>query len=333
MSFQFMDSMQGYTSIVQAAMKYDATSLSSYQAAAGRFGGPSIRLTTTPNFLTKIITADQTIILNFCMALTSVTANANVLLTLSDATVNHVDFRTDTSGHLYATRNGTTLGTSTLTLTSNVQHYYEIKVKIDDTTGTVEVKVDGTTFLNLSGLDTRNAGTATVDRFRFGLTVSTVTMDISQLYVQNGAGGADNDFIGDLRIAGVVTSGVGNSAQFTPSAGSNFQTVDESNPNDDTDYNESNTVDHIDTFAFTNFAIGGTVKALQITTYAKKTDAGARQIADVMRIGGTDYVGTTKTLASSYQMHIEGRVVSPATAVAFTEAEVNGAEFGYKLIA
>lgn len=333
MSFLFMDSMQGYTSTTQAAMKYSAMSVASYQAAGGRFGGPSLRLSNTTHFITSpVFTPDPVFILNFAMALTNVFGSSNRILSFADSGATHVDVRTNSSGQLVATRNGTTLATSTLTLTNNVQHYFEIKVTINDSTGEVIIKVDGVEFINVSGVDTRNGSTANVDRFGFGFTVSSITMDVSQIYAQNGAGAADNDFIGDLRIAGVVASGTGNSAQFTPSAGSNFQCVDESNPNDDTDYNESNTVNHIDTFAFNNFSIGGTVKALQITTYAKKTDAGARQIADAMRIGGTDYIGTTKTLASSYQMHIEGRVLSPATGVAFTEAEINGAEFGYKLI-
>jgi hypothetical protein len=60
---------------------------------------------------------------------------------------------------------------------------------------------------------------------------------------------------------------------------------------------------------------------------------GTRQIAEVCRSGGTNYVGTTQTLGSSYLMYRQIHETDPATSAAWTQTGLNSAEFGVKVVA
>src|SRR6185437_13665423 len=53
---------------------------------------------------------------------------------------------------------------------------------------------------------------------------------------------------GDLRVECVMPNGPGAHTQFTPSAGANWQNVDEVPPDDDTTHNDSSTAGQLDTF-------------------------------------------------------------------------------------
>ena len=65
---------------------------------------------------------------------------------------------------------------------------------------------------------------------------------------------------------------------------------------------------------------------------AKQDGGAARTLAPLTRISGTDYAGTTVSMAASTVCYVEPVTVSPATSVLYTVSEFNAAEFGYKLI-
>jgi len=135
-------------------------------------------------------------------------------------------------------------------------------------------------------------------------------------------------------VATSFPTGAGNHTQFTPSTGSNWQNVDDSAPNGDTDYNSDGTVGDRDSFVITDLpSVANAVKAVQYSLYARKDDAGTRQLAPFVRISGTNYDGTTVTMASSYGMFTEVKEQSPATSSAWGVSEVNGMEYGYKVVA
>lgn len=333
MAMRFVDSFDHYVT-ADLATKYEVYSGATISSGNGRFATDSVRFTSTSHAITKVLDSQATWIVGFAMRLSSVTGSGNVFLTFIDSATTHVDLRTNTSGNLVATRNGTTLGTSTQVFSNNTYHYIEVKVTIADAAGVVSVYVDGVQWLNLTSQDTRNGANASADRIRFGsMAVSSITLDIDDLVIMDTTGGVNDDFIGEVRVKVILPDGAGNSAQFTPSAGSNYQNVDDAAPDSDTTYNESSTTNHIDSFTYQNPGLGATVLAVQWNGYARKTDAGTRQIAPHVRISSTDYTGSTLTLASSYTQYRQVYDVSPATAIAWTESEIDGAEFGVKVIA
>jgi hypothetical protein len=264
------------------------------------------------------------------------------ILTFFDTAVQHVFFALKTDGTIEARMGagaGTLLGTSTNVFATNTFYYLEFKVTISDTVGVVALRVNGVVdaTLNLTGQDTRNAGNSTANVITYGLNSSTAsTIDMDDMYILDGTvGDADqpnNDFLGDVRVEALLPSGAGNYAQFTPSAGSNYQNVDDAAPDGDTTYNSSATTNQLDTFAMGNLATAtGVVHGVELINSARKTDAGSSILAPVLRISATDYVGADDSLGTGYTYQSDQTYdVSPATGLPFTISEVNAFEVGYK---
>lgn len=254
----------------------------------------------------------------------------------------HVSIEVSTTGAIVARRGtnaGTVLGTSSAgVVTAGAFNYVEVLVTLHDTTGVVTVKVNGATVLNLTGQDTKNAGTATVlDAILIGRTssVSADSAAVDDFYLCNGAGSAPtNTFLGDVRVRTLSPDGNGNSSQLVGSDGNstnNYQLVDESPP-DTADYVGSVTAGDKDTYTFGNLTeLTGTVFGVQRATYAAKTDAGAKSIAHVTRSAGTDYDSADMALSTSAAYALSMREQDPATSAAWAIAAVNAAEYGVKV--
>jgi hypothetical protein len=130
-----------------------------------------------------------------------------------------------------------------------------------------------------------------------------------------------------------MPNGAGAHSAWTPNGATpNYACVDETTADGDTTYVSDSTPGDIDTYAFADVDASATVYGVQTNLYARKDDAGTRQIAPVVRQSGTDYVGTTVTLGSSYSFYSQIYNQDP-TAADWTAAHVNADEFGVKEIA
>lgn len=219
-------------------------------------------------------------------------------------------------------------------LSTSTFYYIELKAKIDNSTGSYTLKIDGSTELTASGIDTQASGNASADRLRIAVGNNSFNSNWDDLYLLDDSGSAPlNDFLGDVRCTSLLPNGAGNYTQWTPSTGSNFQVVDETAPNDDTDYNSDSTVGHKDTYTFQDLTGTGTVYAVQSHLWARKDDAGTRQIAPLLRSGGSDNTGTTVSLSTSYAYYNQIYETNPITAAVWTVSDVNGLEAGAVVIA
>jgi hypothetical protein len=303
--------------------------------AAGRFGNGA-RLTSTSNYFQRLLDNQATWILGFAFRGSSVSGGDALCAFLDGATVHCGIGVASGTGQLFAWRGttGTVLATGPA-LTPNTWSYLEVKVTIHDTAGVFVVRVNGTTVINLSGVDTRNAANASANVVRIGatLTLGSVVFDYDDVYVFDASGSTNNDFAGDCRVQQVLPTGAGATTAWTPSAGNNYQCVDEAPPNGDADYVSSATAGQTDTYAFGDLAVTGTVKAVQATAVCRKDDAGSRSIALVARPGGTDRVGATQAVADTYTAMTEIWNTNPDTAAPWTASEVNASSFGVRLIA
>lgn len=236
-------------------------------------------------------------------------------------------------GSLYLTvkRGTTTLATGTTAMSANTWYLIELYGLVNDTTGVITVKLNGVEEINISSQDTRNGGAVgTIDNVRFGY--AGVGNDGSSTYIDNvvidSAG-----WIGDTRIGGLLIDGAGNAANWTPSAGSNYQTVDEV-PESDSDYNYTNTVDLVDTFSVADMpAEAYSIKCVQAQARAARQGASTPQnIALAVRppVGGTDYFSSDLALEAVYRGHVNLWETNPYTASSWTPTEVNSTEIGYK---
>lgn len=346
MALLFCDSFDHYTTQAQCLTKWnvvvnpgDFNQGAGFVtwAAQGRNGTNGMRVPRGDGGVRKVIPggAKATFITGVAFR-TSVypTSNMSILSLRDGPTTVQVGVNIDPSGRLVVTcPAGTYVGTHVLSL--GAYNYIELKATINNTTGSFELRLNGATELSQVNIDTQATANASADTVALmQVTGVSGSFDYDDFYICDSTGTQNNDFLGDIRVTVIFPSAAGNYSQWTPLVGLNYTDVDESSPNDDTDYVSSSTVGQIDTYTFTDLTTtAATIKAIQWVFYARKDDAGLRQIAPVIRQGAADQVGATQTLLTTYSFIPVVFDTNPHTGAAFTLAEINGDEFGVKVIA
>jgi hypothetical protein len=230
------------------------------------------------------------------------------------------------------TSTGTLLGTASASISAGVFIYLELKTRIDPTTGTVTLRVNETLLLSVPSANTASTGVAGWDGVALGGTGSG-NYDYDDLYVLDGTGAAPlNDLLGDCRVDARYPTAEGASSAWTPLSGTNNALmVDETAPDDDTTYNSTPTVGATDTHVVQDAPVpGAALYGVQLCLSHKKSDAGTCSLAPVVRHGTTDYPGTAFNPGTTYVYQVIPYGLNPGTAAAWTEADFNAAEFGYK---
>ncbi len=337
MALRFCDSFDHYA--IGDILKKWTDNYSAAGSLVSARNGSGLRLGNIQRGYSKTLDSQATWIVGFAFNLGTTLPGADTaLVTFIDSATTHADLRLTPSGTLRATRNGTSLGLGTIALSTSTWYYIEVKVTISDTVGVVVAKVNGTTDINLSSQDTRNAANSTANVIKIlGFTTNAaVSWDFDDLYILDGTGSAPtNDFLGDIKVEAILPSGNGNSSVLVGSDGNstdNYLLVDEAAPNSDTDYVESSTVGDKDTYAFGNpTATSGTVYGVQVLPFAEKTDAGVRSIVTVARLAATEVDSAAATLTQNTYLYLPDiREAKPGGGV-WTITDVNAAEFGVKV--
>lgn len=338
MALEFCDSFDHYATadLLKKWTTAAGNSKEAISAGNGRNSTASLRFTyaSAQVGVTRTLTAKATRVVGLAWKVSNLSITRHLIGFLDGSTL-HCDLRLNTNGTLTVTRNGTALGTSALALAADAWYYIEFKATISDASGVAVVRVNGVTWLDLSGVDTRNGGNATSNVLRLGLWsafVGSATDDLDDLYVCNSDGATNNDFLGDCRVAAVLPSGAGNSTQWTPSAGANYACVADAAPDNDTTFVSSATAGHKDTYALGDIVTtAGTIFGVQTNLLARKDDAGARTLRSVVRSAGNESVGATVGLSDSYVYQSDVFETQPDGA-AWTVAAVNAAEAGPELV-
>ena len=236
---------------------------------------------------------------------------------------------------------GTVLGTTAAAITSvDVWCYLEVAATIDPAAGVVTIRVNGVEALSLTGQNTRNTAATQWTAVRLGIQVGVTgtspgvsrECDYDDLYVLDQSGSAPwNTFLGDCRVDPCLPTGAGATTGWTPSAGANWQCVDDAAPNDDTDYTSATTPGLTDTFVIGD-APTGVIYGVQAVLIAKKVEIGTASLSAVVRHSGVDYPGAEIPASISYSGLLDIFETNPATGLQFTTAEFNAAEFGYQKV-
>lgn len=341
MALRMIESFDHYpTAMIQRKWTGQSSNAPAISAGNGRRGSAALRCNLTTHGVFKLFDSQATWIVGIALRILDWPGNPSQIVTLRDGGTIQVDVRLNTNGTFSVTRNGTTLSTSTYAMPISSYVYLEFKATIDDATGSYELRINGSTITSGSGVDTKNTANASADRVYLALATSTASAPdiyIDDVYICDGSGSVNNDFLGDCRVDACFPNGNGNSSQFVGSDGNstdNYALVDEASMNSDTDYVESSTVSDKDTYAVSNLSHSPTdIFGIQINLFAKKSDAGIRSIQPVIRSGGADTDGTARVLSTDYTDETEVFEADPDTAAAWTESGFNSAEFGAKVAA
>lgn len=228
---------------------------------------------------------------------------------------------------------GTILGTSTLPLiTAQAWHHIEARIVIDDTSGEFELYVNGDAVagMNLTGLDTRNAGIsncaqiAVLQRATSGS--SRQVYYFKDLIVWDTTGSVNNTFLGLCEILHLPLDG-DSSLNWTPSSGSTgYNLLNEAPPNDTSYIGAASSSVNPAEFTFQNLPTDVTsVKALIMVGRLAKTDAGTATVQMGLKVNGDTDLGSDRNITEAYTYWYDVSEISPDTAIPWNPTEVNNA--------
>ncbi len=335
MTLLFADSFDHYvTADITKKWKSASAANATINSSAGRrSGGCLVAQNTLYTAMLVPLSSIATVITGFALNV-GVSTTGQVLL-ITDSTTVQCSLRWNTDGSLsfYRGNASTLLGSSAAGIVPlSTWTYVEVKVNIHNTTGTVEVRVNGSAspVINLTGQNTRS----TSNNFATGISYTTVSglnsTSFDDLVVLDTAGSTNNNFLGDIRIDALYPNGDGNYSQFTPSTGTTHYTlVDETTPNT-SDYNDGASVNDRDSYTMGNLSslASQTVYAVQTNIACAKDDAGSKSAASFIRSSSTNGDGSSVALSTSQVYISQIFETDPNGSVAWTESTVNAAEVG-----
>ena len=228
--------------------------------------------------------------------------------------------------------------TGTITVADGQSHFVEGRIILSDAlAGTFQTWIDGVADINQTGIS--NGGgfgltAAALVKVQVGTWCGTVnnTQWLSHIMVWDTSGTAMNGYLGPARVEYLAPNAAGTNSALTPTSGANYTTVNEQVANFDTSYVEGATSGLIDTYNYTNLATSPSViAAVAVKSFAKNADVGSKTFRTKCLSNVTYSNGADVALTVSYKSFFDVYTVDPNTAVAWTAAGLNAAEFGIEV--
>jgi hypothetical protein len=342
MSLLFIDGFDHYVT-ADFTKKWNSTNNSpTIGTTSGRRGGGAFVCAGGSKYLTKTLAASSSWVIGFAYKPTTLPSSQGSLIWILDAGTPQCALNLNPDGTLAVVRStGTAVtdGTSVFALAVDTFYYIEFKVTIADSisAGTCKVRINGVDVITVAtSQDLKATANTTANSFWIGTVSSSSGQGIvDDLYVCDGAGSTNNDFLGDVRVDTLYPTSDGNYSQFTCSTGSShFALVDETAPNT-SDYNIGSTVSDRDSYGMGNLTplTSQTVYGVQVNAALLKDDAGSKSVATFVRSNTTNSDGASVPLGTSQIYVSQVFETNPDGAVAWTETTVNAMEAGVKVTA
>lgn len=235
-----------------------------------------------------------------------------------------------TDGSVYACVADTLRGRSDPCISPGGYHHIEIKVKIADSGGYIEVRVNEVTVLNLTGIDTQNTGTNTAGQFSIGEFGDVTdagaqfgTLDVDDVYTWNDdASDLENtvtDFVGDKGVYTLFPNADTTDADFTKSTGVTGYTLIDEVPPANTDYLSDTTGAAKSIFGVQSLP-GNVAEVIAMTPfiYCRKEEAGSVTIHGGLRVDTDETYGPDDSPSTAYAYLRQGpKTIDPSTGVAW----------------
>lgn len=215
------------------------------------------------------------------------------------------------------------------TMAEAVWQHVELVGTLDQTGGTLELFIDGISKGSYTG-DTAQTAIANFQFIQIGAPDGSGSGNAAQfddVYVTNTA-----QRVGEMRIDAMRVNSDSLEQDWSPTpSGAAYQTLDDNTVNI-ADYIQADTVGDTSYFGVQDLSVTPeSIKAVQITSWGLKTDAGTRQFALLSRIGADEQVGATNTLAASPQKFTSIFETTP-TGGDWDATAINNLEIGVRVI-
>lgn len=226
-----------------------------------------------------------------------------------------------TNGDPYLTvwRGSTWLATATIPCTLNVWHFIQIRVHIHNTTGNIQIWIDGKQALNFTG-NTRNTANNQTTEWRVGRDdTDQTTVRFDNIVIYNESGSAPNTRTQETQIITVFPNADDSPLEMTPDSGTTHYTrLTENPPDNDTSYVSAGSSPLTDSLAFPSAGAGGSIIAVGGIVAARKDDAGTNEIDVRVKSGSSTAGSAAIPLTTSYGRYSYATTTDPATGLAWT---------------
>jgi hypothetical protein len=300
---------------------------------AGRHGGFAIYYGASNNEIrTPHLTTHDTMIVG--CGFYRATADNCAIMTFVDGSTYGMGLRVkQESGELELIRGGTLIDTTSgLCIGVSAWHWIEMKIKCHNSAGEYEVRVGGETVLSATGVDTKEGANDYHTAFSFRPVAAEAPM-YDDLYICDGSGSINNDFLGDCKIIRIDPDGddTANWGTSTPSA-NHYENISEVSGDEDASYVEETAASTLDLFDYEAAASSGTIYGVQISTQCRETDATTHTLITPIESGGNQYDDSAQTIGTpGYITVVRVAGTDPDTSSLWTLSGLNAAKFGIKV--
>lgn len=317
---------------------------SSCGKTAGASGGFALRgFSAAQTHTLTLATTYTTIIVGLRWRVTNpISSGPNTIIQFRDAAgTTHCGLTMNTSGNLFFWRGttATVLQTGSTVLSGLGWVQIEVKVKIDNATGTFDVLLDGVSELSATGQDTQNSANNSVGQVLFTIVGvgGTTAGDLDDVYICDTTGSSPyNDFLsstgsGPFRVETLyVTSD--DTVAWTPLSSTNASNVDEASCDGNTTYNSASAAA---TDIFNHGSLSSTpatIYAVDVVSCVYKEDTTAISVRNKLKSGATTSDGSTvSNLANNTVFYLrDSYQTDPNTAAAWTATNLNNTKIGYE---
>jgi len=304
----------------------------SYSTTQKRSGNYSINISLawtelSNSFYLPLAASLSEFFVQFAFYFTSNPTGAGAIIAWRNGTTTLGGIRLNASRKLdvYTGNFATLVASGNTILNINTWYVIEVHVKIADSGGVIEVRLDMNNEASFSG-DTKPGAETQVNGLVFGNVVGSDAY-VDDLLVHDVSGTVNNSWPNGAKVVLLKPNADGGTLGWTPTpSGSHYTTVDEVPPSG-TDYLQATEADKVDQLGLTDLpAEALSVKGVIIQAWAYKgCSLPPTRLALGLNLGGVDYYTADKDLGTSQALVREVWEQKPGGG-AFSVADVNGAK-------
>ncbi len=342
MSITFFDGFDLYGSLTTVETQWGTFATPVLTTTGGRFGGGAVTCQGTDEFIAKDDVANVAYITTGFAFKTDLAVSARIFFwtratgSVSSSLINAA-VRVNANGSITLEKvGGAAAGTSAAgVVVAGQWNYMEVQVFRDNSVGSIEVFLGGTSIISATSIDTLQSTAS--GAFLYGTTSSSTEVVVDDTYLAQDAS-ALPAILGDVKVSTLLPDADTAQADWTPLSGSGFSNIDDALGTDgdgNTTYISETTLNGKSEFDLEALPETPTaVHSVSMVTRASKTDAGSIEYTHHVDSSGVEETGAAVAPSETgFSLNYSYHNTDPNTASAWTESGVNAMKLGVEVTA